>query len=177
MPENSLLLTMDDGYYETVRVAYPIVKKYDLNITAFVVVGRTGKYTEMYNHTSDVHYVGEDSIMKIKSEYPKMRFEAHSYDLHRYINGLGAVYTKNYNDCLDDMKKCIDKGYDYVAYPYGFVTDDLKRAAEDSGMKMAFGSGSYRNATRRDDQFNIHRVKINGQITMKEFEKKLMYYN
>lgn len=169
LPENSICLTDDDGYYETYHIMYPIIKKYNMKMTAFIVGGFTGETTSEYVGSNKGYRIGRDVIAKIRNEYPNFEFQNHSYMLHHYENNKAVIFNRNVNQLYDDFKKNESYGFTYYAYPYGFVTPDMLKVIPNTGTKMAFGFGQYTYATRDDDKYNVHRVKIHGNMSMDEY--------
>lgn len=67
-----------------------------------------------------------------------------------------------------------DTGFDYVAYPYWHFSHNSLMSLLKYGYKLGFGFGmQYKNATRYDPWFDISRVKINGQISFRDFISKV----
>ncbi len=176
LPQNSVMLTMDDGFYEGYYLVYPVIREYKMKMTSFLVGTRTQETTESYDGSARERFIGWDKIREIREEYPQFEFQAHSWDLHHYENGRGAVYSRSYDELTEDLKKCTDEGYDYIAYPYGFAPENYLQAARHSEMKMAFGFDRHVYARRSDDPYNIRRLKVNGFMTMKKFRKLVRNY-
>ena len=176
LPQNSVMLTIDDGFYEGYYLVYPVIREYKMKMTSFLVGTRTQETTEPYDGSAKERFIGWDKVREVREEYPQFEFQAHSWDLHHYENGKGAVYSRSYDELTEDLKKCTDEGYDYIAYPYGFAPENYLQAARHSEMKMAFGFDRHVYARRSDDPYNIRRLKVNGFMTMKKFRKLVRNY-
>lgn len=182
LPENSVLLTMDDGYYETYHIAYPIVKKLGLRMTTFIVTGRTGETTASYEHSKAIHYMGMDAVQQIREEYPQFEIEGHSNNMHYMIpdeNNVNraAVFSRSYEECLEDIDRQQKKlNADVMAYPYGYESADMFMAIMKSPMDMGFGFKYYTYSTRKDFRYNIVRIKITGKTKWKDFVKWVRRY-
>lgn len=182
LPENSILLTMDDGYYETYHIAYPIVKELGLRMTTFIVSGRTGETTAAYEHSNAVHYMGMDAVQKIRQEYPQFEIQGHSNNMHYMIpdaNNINraAVFSRSYTECLEDIDKQQEKlNASVMAYPYGYESADMFMAIMKSPMDMGFGFKYYTYSTRKDFRYNITRIKISGKTKWKDFVKWVRRY-
>ena len=181
LPENAVVLTIDDGYYETYHLMYPIIKKYGFKATAFIVGKETRETTPPYttSETEDMR-IGLDVMEKTRKEYPDLDYQSHSYDLHWYDDSrvpvVHASRLKTKEEIVEDFAKNEKFGFKYFAYPFGVVTPELKQVAENSYIKMAFGFRDYDYARRSDDPYEIKRLKVSGQITLRKFAKILDRY-
>lgn len=174
-PKKTVMLTFDDGDYEIYYLVLPILKKYNFKATDFIIGSYTSDFTMSFKPEGR-YRIGKDLINRISYEYPNLKFESHTYNLHyrdNYLNPI--VYSKTYEEIMEDFSHNKNFGFNYIAYPYGATTHDFLKATEDSGMRLGFefGEKGYRCATREDYKFKIPRVKINGQITYKQYVKKL----
>ena len=158
--KKSVLITIDDGYYETYHVAYPILKKYNLKATSFVIGEHVGKTTMDYD--PKVHwdrYMGWDVINKIREEYPKLEFQSHTYAMHH----RGRAYSWSRKRIDADFAKNEVFGFTSMAYPFGHNSRNLMAAARaNKNIKLGFGYLMWHPATRNSPRYNIPRYKVFG---------------
>jgi len=122
-----VVITFDDGYEDNYTQAFPIMKKYNVPASIFMVanlVGREGflswdQLREMSENNIDIggHTMTHSKLSEIKDE-KRLRYE------------------------LYDSKKVLEKGLkknvDFFAYPFNFQFDDkIIRILEESGYKGA----------------------------------------
>lgn len=50
MPENPVVVTFDDGYYSNYEFGYPILQKYNMCGTIFVITDKMGNFDTSYRH-------------------------------------------------------------------------------------------------------------------------------
>ncbi|MDF9406959.1 MAG: Poly-beta-1,6-N-acetyl-D-glucosamine N-deacetylase precursor [Pelotomaculum sp. PtaB.Bin013] len=88
LPEKALVITFDDGYEGDYKVAYPILKKYNMPATIFLIANRD-------------QYFGPDAPPMLTWEEMRemegsglIDIQAHTYDLHY------PVYTNKERTCL-----------------------------------------------------------------------------
>lgn len=178
LPAKTVVLTFDDGDYEFYHLVYPILKKYKMKATMFIVGSRTGETTEEYRDEETSHYLGWDKIDEMKKAYPQISFQSHTHNMH-YAKEQLAVYQLSLAQIYEDFEinrlSGIEKKntYQYIAYPFGGFNDDVVYCAKKYKYKLAFDFGPGRKATRDDSIYHIPRMKINGQITMEEFLKRI----
>lgn len=165
LPYKSILITFDDGFLSNYEYAFPLLKKYNMNATVFVI----GNYMPDKNeewHGNLKEYMSKETLEKCKEEYPNIEFASHSYALHEpdILNG------KSYEELINDEKDFKEKVFetDIYCYPFGAYNDDMIKSLKESKYKMAFIFGptknEYRKASRKDDNFLIPR--LNGSYGM-----------
>ena len=114
----------------------------------------------------------------MKKAYPQISFQSHTHNMH-YAKEQLAVYQLSLAQIYEDFEinrlSGIEKKntYQYIAYPFGGFNDDVVYCAKKYKYKLAFDFGPGRKATRDDSIYHIPRMKINGQITMEEFLKRI----
>lgn len=81
IPRKSVLITMDDGYLSNYYYAFPLLKKYDMNATVFVVGSYISNNSIEWRGKSN-DFMSLEQIEKCKTEYPNIEFASHSYKLH-----------------------------------------------------------------------------------------------
>lgn len=157
LPKKSVLITFDDGAKGVADYALPVLKKYKMKGTSFIVGKRTYK-----NRSNSISY---KRMKKIQKEYPDLEFQSHTYGLHNHSK-------KTYKRVLKDaarQSKHFD--FEYLAYPYGQYNKGMIRAYKKSGIKMAFTYGVNDYATRKQDLYKIRRIKINGCGSFSDFTR------
>ena len=106
VPEKSVVVTFDDGYYGTYYLAYPIIKKYDQAATVFCIGHHIDEITAEWdpNETED-HYICADVIEEMRQEYPRFSFESHTFNMHKEIDDEHPVNVFTYDQMMEDYMK------------------------------------------------------------------------
>lgn len=172
LDRKAVVLTFDDGDYEFYYLVAPILKQYGFSATMFVIGAYTEDTTADYVADGSRHRLGWDVINKMKTEYPNLSIQSHSYNIHHYVGDKMAVYTKTLNELREDFANT-NSEFTYMAWPYGYYSNEAVQAFKESHYTLGFNFGRYRNASRADEPWSIYRVKVNGQVTMSEFKKML----
>lgn len=175
IPIKSVLITFDDGFLSNYKYAFPLLKKYNMNATVFVV----GKFIEDANNENwngnIKTYMTKDLIKKAKEEYKNIEFCSHTYGLH-YEN---SIYENN----IDEIEKDLIKNEElfgeskFLAYPFGAVNDRIISALEKCNYKLAFIYGpqreDFRKANINDEDYKIPRLNMSHNMPMWKFILRL----
>ena len=173
LPKKSVMITFDDGFYEDYYLVYPILKKYKLKATTFVVGSRIKEKTLEYDENK-TSFIGLDKINEIRKDYPNFEIQSHSYDLHYYTkNGKHAIKSKSIEELENDVKNNEKFGFSTMAYPFGDYNEKIEKILKDNNYKMAFRFSPSGYATRDSDFFAIPRIKIDGTKTLNDLKKWL----
>lgn len=133
-------ITFDDGYMSDYKYALPILEKYKVSASFYVIGSFIGK--------SD--YMGVDEIKKLSAS-PYAEVGNHSYDMHNFTRD--EIIEKNKNDLsfvLNDYKKCTEtlekitgKKVRTLTFPNGLYTNRLSTKLYKDGYFM-FSTGTIR---------------------------------
>lgn len=160
IPRKSVLITMDDGYQSNYDLAFPILKKYNLNAVVF--------YLGINENGGNSTYMTKDTIEKIEKIYPNIEVASHSYNLHI----RGSINQKK-EDIIKDielMQKLVKS--EYYAYPFGEHNNTMIQALQEKGYKMAFTFGpdkEHRKASKQDNIYKIPRLNISNDMPFWKF--------
>ncbi len=173
--KKTVVITFDDGFYEDYYLALPILKKYNLKATSFVVGSRIKNVTRPYNKYKTA-FLGLDVINKVRKEYPNFEFQSHSYNMHYYTaNKKHRIKSMSYEELENDVMMNERFEFTTMAYPYGDFNKNLQKILDQKGYLVAFRFGPSDYATRKSDRFAIPRIKINGYATINNLIKWLDY--
>lgn len=174
LSKKSIMITFDDGFYEDYYLVYPILKKYKLKATTFVVGSRIKDKTQEYdkNKTS---FIGLDKINEIRKNYPNFEIQSHSFDLHYTKNGNHAIKSKSSEELENDVKNNKIFRFSTMAYPYGDYNEKIEKILKENNYKLAFRFSPSGYATRDSDFFAIPRIKIDGTQTLDDLKKWINY--
>lgn len=156
LPAKSIILTIDDGSESFFRLAIPVVEKYKVPITSFII-------------TSACNY----NIDDYKSEF--VHFESHSDNMHRAgKNGKGLFVNLDYNNAYKDIQNSIKflNSHDAFCYPFGHYNNLSKKVLKDSNFKVAFTTNAGK-VKVKSDKFALPRVRISKDDTLNNFIAKI----
>ncbi len=158
LPEKSVVLTFDDGTDGFRKHGVPLLNRYKVPATAFIIVSRNGR-----KWAAD------------RDDYPYLDLESHSYDMHRPGGrvGHGGVMTSlTYSEMYTDLKKsqAVLGSSKAFAYPFGDVDGygQCRDAVESAGF-LAAVTTRYGKAYPGADPYLLPRMRVNGRNTLAAF--------
>ncbi len=164
LPLKSVLITMDDGYQSNYDLAFPLLKKYNMNAVVFYI----GENVKKENSP----YMTIDTIKKVKEEYKNIEIASHSYDLHKE----GAI-KQDKVAIKEDFKKMEEViNSKFFAYPYGAYNDNIIDVLKEEDYKLAFTFGpstKHRKMYFFDNNYEIPRLNISNDMPLWKFILRL----
>lgn len=152
MPPRTVAITADDGYHNFYENAYPILKKYNVPATIFVItdyIGRPG-----YLNWSQLREMSDSGLVTIGSHTKS----------HPWLP-TASVDEEKIHDEIAGSKEVLEKGLGksvyYFCYPNGGFNGLVQEEARKAGYKGAFTTNPKRK-TDINDIYAIRRLKISS---------------
>lgn len=156
LPAKSVVLTFDDGEMGFLNVGVPLLEKYQVTASSFVIASDADAAQKVIDHRS-----------------PYVAFESHSFGMHKpggNVGHGGIISAMGRDEIAADLKHAqeIVGGTQAFAYPFGDVTDDGRAAVRDAGILCAFTTqNSWAHVD--DDITALPRVRISGEYSLDSF--------
>lgn len=155
LPSKSVVITIDDGDASFIKYAIPIIEKYNVKATSFVVTSWNGDWLPKSYASSHLD------------------FESHSHDMHKAgANGKGRFVNLSYKEALEDVTKSknIIGNCTVFCYPFGHYNDTAKKVLKDAGYKLAFTTKGGR-VYPGQDKYALPRVRVSKGISLSAFKE------
>ena len=164
LPEKPVLITFDDGYKDNYTNAFPIMKKYGMKGTIFVVTGFLGVYD---------NYLTWDQAKELLEE--GFNIESHTYSHKSMTEASDEDITKELVKSRQTIKEKLGIDSDFMAYPTGTYNLHIAELVKESGYKGAF-TIKYDNVSRDSNVYALERVPVfHTSETNKDFLERLQY--
>lgn len=166
LPENPVLITFDDGYMDNYTNAYPILKKYGLKATIFVITGFLDRAQPGYFTWGQAAEMEASGLINI---------ESHTVT-HTSLTDLTEEQVKmELERSKNDIERRLGKQVDFLAYPTGTYNLHIAALVKEAGYKGAF-TVKYGNVDRASNVFAIERVPVfHTENTYRSFLERLQY--
>jgi peptidoglycan/xylan/chitin deacetylase (PgdA/CDA1 family) len=147
-PRKTVAITLDDGYENNYRYAYPVLKKYEVPVTIFIVtnfVGRKGFLT--WSQISEMSGSG------------LVDFESHTKTHYWLTEVTDAKLRDELTASKAALESRLGEKARFLCYPMGNYDERVKSAARAAGYEAAFATKPTR-ISPNYDVYEIKRVRI-----------------
>jgi len=188
LPSKPLLLTFDDGHYNNLCYALPLLKKY--NAKALMnIIGQFSNNSSLAGDSNPAY--SHVTWQQIKELYNSGFFEIgnHSYNMHNYKPRFGVIQKKNesseeYHTCLkEDIEKlqnklrlCAGIVPKIFAWPFGEYSINATNILLSMGFEMFLTCNegvSFIKKNNPSSLIQLKRINRNGLFSTQELINKI----
>lgn len=159
--EKSIVITFDDGHENNYTAMFPVIKKYNLKATVFVITSHIDKnhkfmtskqLLEMDKYGIDIesHTVNHDKLKSLSKD--------------KQLKTL--IQSKKY------LGKILNKEINFFAYPGGAYNKSAISAVKEAGYTMAFTiDGRWSSwSSKNDGMLSLHRINTSSFQDLNAFK-------
>lgn len=152
LPQKPVLITFDDGYRDFYTDAFPILKKYNIKATVYIVSGFLDKPN--YIFTWQLKEIARSGLVEIGA-----------HTVHHYsLKGLDPLTAKyEIEESKITLEKLIGTSVVSFAYPDGSFDDQAIKIAREAGFKSAVTT-MHGFATTPENKYSIYRIHPGNKI-------------
>jgi poly-beta-1,6-N-acetyl-D-glucosamine N-deacetylase len=153
VPNNSVLVTFDDGYQSFYTNAYPILRQMNIPSVNFIIAETMAGAHDYYPP-----YMSRSELAELAKDKGLFRAECHTYGLHHktadgkpylthpvMVNSILEDANDYRSRIVNDTKTCIreldgvnSEPVRFLAYPYGAFTKQASGFLAEGGIQYAF---------------------------------------
>jgi peptidoglycan/xylan/chitin deacetylase (PgdA/CDA1 family) len=192
LPEKSVVITFDDGYLSNYEIAYPILKKYNLNATIFVIGSFVGMDTYKgtdYKITPHFNYKQAEEMIASGL----ISIQSHTYDMHQsslyeatfarqnvlkldnedendYIRKFSIDFGRSKSEIEENLKTQVN----VFAYPNGLSTTLNQVLLKQMGVKCTLTTNEAVNTIVKglpQSLFGLNRYNISDKVSAEQLLK------
>lgn len=178
LPKKSLLITFDDGWRDNFVYAYPILKKYGLKATLFVVTEWIEKASideecvyENSSH-SECKRIVPSNPRKVVCNWEELKNMKDVFDIHSHTHTHRDEYFSKIS-WIEDLKLSKESiknnlGFDdkFLCWPRGIYDNELIKFASEEKFDMLF-------TTKRGINLSDNNLKEIKRVSVKKDDKWL----
>lgn len=171
LPEKSIVLTFDDGYYNNLYYADPLLEKYDMKAVLSVVGGMTEQFSYEPDRNPNYSHVTWDDIFAMHMS-GRWEIQNHSYACHSYEkrNGVSQMSNESYDDYEDFLMADLCHLQDKIAYvtgvtpntftyPFGAFTENTDKVLKKIGFKATLSCTEGISIIKKGDPECLYKLK------------------
>jgi peptidoglycan/xylan/chitin deacetylase (PgdA/CDA1 family) len=148
IPSKSIILTFDDGYRDLYTDVFPIIKKYHIKITAYIISGFLNNPNYLFS--TQLKELVDSGLVEIGD---------HTIN-HLALKGKSMdVVTHEIKQSKLDLEKEYKISVVSFAYPYGLYDDQAMHIVKDAGFSNAVATTPGNEIVSQDQIYDIHRVR------------------
>lgn len=146
-PARTIAVTFDDGFENNYTVAYPILKKYNIPATMFVIVNRVG--SPGFLTWEEIKEMSDSGLITIGS-HTRVHFWL--------LNSDKRFLDEEVNSSKNILEEKLGKSVDTFCYPMGAFDSASKKAVKDAGYLCAVATNP--SGVSLNDLYALRRTKI-----------------
>jgi len=177
VPDKPVMLTFDDCHYDNYTQAFPLLSKYGVKATFFVIGEFSDRFSNGRKQTEGRAHLNYEQIKEMLAS-GLCDFANHTYGLHDYGRGRYGI-QKRKDETVDDYKKVLEtdiiknsrKLSEYgadtpaLAYPFGAYNRDAEEIVKALGYKAMFTTDEGINKIKLSDPETLTRLKRFNRYT------------
>jgi len=150
LPRRPVVVTFDDGYESFSTLGMPLLRKYGLGATVFLVSENVGGLNEWDRAIGDVvePLMSRDQILD--ADRQGIEFGAHTRTHARLSEISSDAARSEIRGSKEDLESWIGRPIDYFCYPYGAQTDAVRGLVREAGFLGATGTAMHGNQPDMD---------------------------
>lgn len=192
LPQKPLIITFDDGRYNNMHYALPLLREHGCKAAFFPVGSFSAFSTDSGDHSNPNYSHLTWAQMGELQRSGAVEMGSHSYDMHRYSPRFGVKRMKGESDAeyrkalaedtakmQDALLRATGKLPCAYAYPFGEYSSEAAAVLRSFGLKMFFTCNEGVSVIRRGEPQTLNTVKrVNraGNMTSDELTGLLAKY-
>ena len=173
LTENSVAITLDDGFADNFEYGYPILQKYNIPATIFLTTGLLGnKNLWMYSRGFPERKLL--SWSHIKQMHGLIQFGAHTLNHVRLPDVDQDTACQEITDSKAIIEENLGTEVKHFAYPYGLLNEQVAKLVKEAGFESACTTRSGFN-NKSTDMFKLRRIEIFGNDPLWKVKQKIQF--
>lgn len=182
LPENPIMITFDDGHYNNLVYALPILERLDMTAVLSIVGEYTDRYTEHPDPNPNYGYLSWEETIKLERS-SRFEIQNHSYNMHSSAKRKGVLrlageseqnYERTLSQDVTAVQNMMEQRLGHAAtaftYPLGLLDEQSERVLKKLGFKCTLSCHEKINVISTPDSlFRLGRFNRPSGIDTKQF--------
>jgi peptidoglycan/xylan/chitin deacetylase (PgdA/CDA1 family) len=173
-PSRSIVITMDDGYADNPKIAYPVLEQFRVPVTIFLVSKSLGKVND-WDENSELtgrQIFSLEEARKLQSDF--VAFGSHTHS-HPWLGILSLEQArKEITSSKDELERQLGSPILVFSYPHGDYNDLTPKLVEEAGYLGACTTTTGLN-TPANSRFTLRRTEIRGNFSLIRFLRAVWF--
>lgn len=153
VPSKIAVLTFDDGYDDNYKDALPVMKKYNMVGTFFIITGKIGAS----------EYMNEDQLKEIVKAGNELG--SHSVSHPSLDKSKGLALQNEVVKSKEKLEELSGQKVVSFCYPAGKYNEDTIKALQDAGYKIAVTTRASSGVVDISKLFEVSRYRISSSMS------------
>ncbi|HWR44555.1 polysaccharide deacetylase family protein [Sporomusa sp.] len=146
LPDKPIIITFDDGYLDNYKNAFPVLQKYSMKASFYIITGMMGNNDRL-------------TASQIREmEAAGMDFGSHTVTHRQLAELTPQEVTNELNQSKIDLEQLLGKPVDFIAYPCGSYRPETIQATSNAGYIGGFSTQS--GFAIFNNHFTIRRIPV-----------------
>ena len=150
LPKNPIVLTFDDGHEDIYKNVFPLLQKYNMRATVFIVT----------DHIGMKDYLSWDFVRALQAG-GFMDFESHTMTYKNLATLKGDKLWNEIYGSKQAIEWALKKPANFISYPEGKYTIDAEETSKEVGFRAGFIE-DYGLAENDSDNYVLTRIPVLG---------------
>jgi peptidoglycan/xylan/chitin deacetylase (PgdA/CDA1 family) len=174
LPEKSVVITFDDGFRDNYLNAFPVLLKYSLPATLFVVSGFVSRTNQWMTRDGfpERNLATWDELREMAAN--GIEIGSHTVNHIALDTADPETSSREVRISRENIIERIGKPVRFFAYPYGRMNEAVRTAVSMAGYEAACSTRSGFNSTGADP-FILRRLEVYGADSLWRFALKIAW--
>ena len=173
---DSVAVTFDDGFEDFYHNALPILSRYKIPATLFMVSNRIDQYNDwmVKNNFPKRKLLTIEQLNELVTAGIVIGSHSQSHSKLSEISDNIELLNQEVAGAKKELEKALGISINHFAYPYGLYNDDVVESVKQSGYITACSTRSGFNRWNID-RFLLRRIEVYGSDSLWQFNQKVKY--
>lgn len=174
LPAKSVAITFDDGLLSTKIYGYPVLQDYQFKAMQYIISRRVEMSGQQFD-PKKLQTLSSDDLELMSDVFI---YEAHTYNLHNWIDGDSELVNVSADRLTDDLRMNLAQlpTATSFSYPFGRYTDETLLVVKKLGFQSAVTTKIGFNLPG-EDVWQLKRQGPSQQTTLADFKKMVPTYD